>query len=318
MVNSAVAEEAFTKENDYAEAAEWTSATKPSMYHPAWRYPEGEIVPIEQGYEPRLWASEWYKLFKDIPGDGRKTLTWRNVFEEVRNKNTFIYYTPTDQAFRPFNYTLDNIVNSENYPDNRTDWPGIEDVLQNWSCFNDSKIGTYSWTIQELFKGRFTKLTDKDSDTGGWGLNKNYNDCEEPADPNAIPNCTWRKPIDANILNSELLKIQPFFSKNPDYQELYSYDPVSVSDPIREELLANELPALTFAAGHKGIEAISDDFPKNETDIRQKFLLDNKDPWPRGTKQYEWRHSDIYVVAYPYLSGLYDEWVTKIEEGVSP
>jgi len=54
--------------------------------------------------------------------------------------------------------------------------------------------------------------------------------------------------------------------------------------------------------------------------MRDKFLkpdTPNSAPWPRGTDEYEWRHSDIYVVAYPYLSGLYDEWVKKIEEGVT-
>jgi hypothetical protein len=57
------------------------------------------------------------------------------------------------------------------------------------------------------------------------------------------------------------------------------------------------------------------DHPDRDIDIRQTFAVGQ--PWPRGTDDYEWKHSDIYVVAYPYLSGLYDEWVKKIQ-GVAP
>jgi hypothetical protein len=64
---------------------------------------------------------------------------------------------------------------------------------------------------------------------------------------------------------------------------------------------------------------IRDKYEVRDVDIRDKFLIKKNDaPWPRSKKQYEWRHSDIYVVAYPYLSGLYDEWVERIEEGVAP
>jgi hypothetical protein len=112
-----------------------------------------------------------------------------------------------------------------------------------------------------------------------------------------------------------VLKSKPFFKKNPNHDWLYTEQPVAVSDALREELLANEIPALTFAAGHKGIQVIRDVDSKKEMDIRQKFAV-NK-PWPRDSDEYEWRHSDIYNVAYPYLTGLYDEWVKKIQ-GVEP
>lgn len=87
---------------------------------------------------------------------------------------------------------------------------------------------------------------------------------------------------------------------------------------MREELLANEIPALTFAAGHRGVEEFEGPGKKRNIDIREEFLEKPGALWPRGTKQYEWKHSDIYVVAYSYLSGLYDEWAAKIQEGVFP
>jgi len=310
MVNSAVAEEAFTPEDVYSDGEAWESATKFSMYHPAWRYPDGFDGPIEWGYQPFLWASEWYKRFNNMPGDGRATLTWRNIFEEVRNKETYVYYTPTDEAFRPFNYSLDK-VDSGSYPDNRTDWPGVEDVLQNYSCFNNSKIGTYSWAIQELFKGRF--LIDSDSNTGGWGFNLDDDDYWKYPDPVS----SKRVPISpyiANDIRMEQLKARPFFSINPEHSELYSDQPVSVSNLLREELLANEIPALTFAAGHRGIEEISSEPGKN-IDIRLNYAIGK--PWPEDRLNgYEWRHSDVYAIAYPFLFNLYDEWVNKINGGI--
>jgi hypothetical protein len=119
----------------------------------------------------------------------------------------------------------------------------------------------------------------------------------------------------ANSYSSAQLKTKPFFLKNTDFSFLYTDQPAVVSAPLREELLANELPALTFAAGHRGVEKIRDDYTGRDINIRQTFAV-NK-PWPQDRSRYEWRHSDIYVVAYPYLSGLYDVWVKRIQ-GVAP
>lgn len=65
MVNAAVAEEAYTPQEAYdggtayESGAPWRNATKEQMYHPAWRYPGGVVVPFENAYQPQLWASEW-------------------------------------------------------------------------------------------------------------------------------------------------------------------------------------------------------------------------------------------------------------------
>jgi hypothetical protein len=317
MVNAAVAEEAYTPEDSYdgggayAVGSGWRQSTKESMFHPAWRYPDGWEVDLEQVYLPFLWASEWYKLFKEPPGDGRATLTWRNIFAKLREKETYVYYSPTDEAFRPFNYTVEmaaNDPNGTNYQPNVADWPGWEDVAQNWSPNNRSKLGTYSWAVQELFKGRFLAIADKDSDTGGWGFNLDPQDGYVFYGVHVQPNL-------ADTYPPEQMKTKPFFSKNPEYGFLYTDQPAPVSATLREELLANELPALTFAAGHRGVKEIRDEHENRDIDIRQTFAV-NK-PWPVDRPRYEWRHSDIYVIAYPYLSGLYDELVKKTQ-GATP
>lgn len=320
MVNPAVAEEAFTPESFYASGDSydinslWIKKIKESMIHPAWRYPDGLDIPLEQGYQPFLWSSEWYKLFKDVAGDERATLTWRNAFENVRKQErTYVYYSPTDEAFRPFNYTVQMAADDPegtNYLPNVDDWPGLEDVFLNYRPGNRSHIGSYAFALQELFKGRFSTTADSDSDTGGWGFNLDRQDgylYEHFVRPNI-----------ANNYPPERLKSKPFFSKNTDYTDLYNKPIFTVSDndraefnAMREELLANEIPALTFAAGHRGVEEFKEIALDRDTDIRANYAVGN--PWPRDTDEYDWRHSDVYVVAYPYLSKLYDEWVKKIQ-----
>lgn len=325
MVNAAVAEEAYTPQGSYDGGIayevgnSWRNSTQESMYHPAWRYPDGWAIPFDQGYQPKLWASEWYKLFSG--GDGRATLTWRNIFARVRDhQNTYVYYAPTDEAFRPFNYTVENAADNDGYQPNVADWPGYEDVLQNYNPDNRTKLGSYAFAVQELLKGRMLPLPlvgDKDSDTGGWGFNFDDDDYWRYADPvnhNKLPIYSYY----ANDIPEDQLRSRPFFSKSPDYSFLYTDQPVTVPLLIREELLANELPALSFAAGHRGVQKIKIMDSDRDIDIRDKFLVKKPgSPWPRGTDDYEWKHSDIYVVAYPYLSGLYDEWAKKIQ-GVAP
>lgn len=315
MVNAAVPEEAYTPKEVYDGGAayesgtQWRTATKESMYHPAWRYPGAVEVDFEQGYQPQLWASEWYKLFD--ASDGRSTLTWRNRFEKVRTlTDTYVYYSPTDEAFRPFKYTVEMAANDSAYQPNTADWAGFEEVVKN-ALSRSNTLGAYAMSLQDLVKGRMFPLTghldEKDSDSGGWGFNLADNEYWQVKNTNIVP-------IDstaANDIRKDQLKTRPFFLKNSDFDFLYNDPPLLVSAPLREELLANELPALTFAAGHRGVGKISND-PGRNTDIRKDFA-ENK-PWPQDRLDgYEWRHSDIYVVAYPYLSGLYDVWVKRIK-----
>jgi hypothetical protein len=170
MVNAAVPEEAYTPQEvydggtAYESGTPWHTATKESMYHPAWRYPDAVEVGFEQGYQPKLWASEWYKIFD--ANDDRSTLTWRNRFEKVRTlTDTYVYYSPTDEVFRPFNYTVDMAANDSTYQPNAADWPGWEEIAKN-ALNRSNTVGAYAWSLQELVKGRMGG-GDEDSDTGG-------------------------------------------------------------------------------------------------------------------------------------------------------
>lgn len=130
------------------------------------------------------------------------------------------------------------------------------------------------------------------------------------------------KPEQANMLivRTDALKTKPLFDKsNPENSALFVAGSVSSSalkTDMRERLLANEIPALTFAVGHRGVGGFDD----NNIDIRATYLSTGK-PWPRTpVVNREWRHSDFINVAYPYLFGLYDRFksISQPVVGVAP
>lgn len=306
MVNAAVAEEAYTPRevyggNVYEAGSSWRMSTKEPMFHPAWRYPDEVEIAFEQTYQPRLWTSEWYKLFD--ANDGRSTLTWRNLFAKgLNHPDTYVYYATTDEAFRPFEYTVEMAANDPNgngYQPNIDNWPGLEELFKN-AISSTNTLGAYAWSSQELLKGRGGI---PDSSAGGWGYN--LQDGYQFLG-------THVQPAVANSYPDTQLITKPFFQKNSDNDFLYNDPPVPVSAPLREELLANEIPVLTFAAGHRGVGLFN--AKDKGVDIRQKYAVDK--PWIADRPRFEWRHSDIYVVAYPFLSGLYDEWKSKIQGAI--
>ncbi len=315
MANPAVAEEAYTPEEAYSDLdanstgkTSWGTNTRPLMYHPLWAYPGGN----ENGerYKPFLWASEWYKLFKADPSDGRRKLTWRNRFSKVRDdRKAFVFFTPTDEAFRPYMYdaTAPGAAQTvENYPKNLNNVPGFEDIVENFlqNTSDPKALGIHSWSLQELFKGRVDMLV-KESFFGGWGFNFD----------NYFNFINEGRIQDANNIPYIALMPMPFFKKNPDNLSLYVDTPVTLTDAKIEELLANEIPALTFAVGHRGIGAFEKMEVKRNFDIRDRYLKKLNAAWVRSTDRYIWLHSDIFNVSYPYVRLMYDDWVKVMNGG---
>lgn len=319
MTNSAVAEEAFTPRASY-EGVNWSQSTQSLMIHPRWRYPHEDENEI--GYKPFLWASEWYKRF-NAP-DARAGLSWRDYFSNVRTNpgnKTFVFYAPTDEAFLPFSYVIPPVGTPAEYPPNIDNVPGLEDLKFEIACFNPEKFGPYPWAMQELTKGRLEKGGMK---FGGWGFNLDdgyYNSCTAPvpigSDP--PPFCGFVPPGDANALAEDVLMTLPLFKKNPDNAFLYSDQLVTrsmLSIAKQEELLANEIPALTFAAGHRGVSVFDTGGLKRNVNVQKRYLLDQPNaPWVRDPQFYIWKHNDLYYVGYPYVRQMFDDWVTIINSG---
>ncbi len=329
MANPAVAEEAYVPVSDY-EGEAWGESTRPLMCHPDWLFPRGSSVP----YQPFLWQSEWYELF---PGtDTRNTLTWRNMFDKVRTDlKNYAFFSPTDQAFRPFDLTIPEIDAAEtvdDYKKEKSDSTMMGTILLNW--FHDlihgtDEVGTYAFTFNEFIKG--TELTswilNADGLYGGWGFNLNQHDgyyknvCTNLGDGDSCES-KFIKPEEANVLDRDpvgsdpgrnILQTKPLFDRsNPDNSSLFAttFDNSKVTTALKERLLANEIPVLTFAVGHRGTSKFDRD---RNINIRAKYIPVGT-PWPRGAKDRDWRHSDAFDVAYPYVFELYDDWV-KISIG---
>lgn len=292
MINAAVAAEAYTPKTSFYEGAngaydsssDWYKNTKAPMFHPRWRYPHEDNN--EVGYKPFLWASEWYKQF--LAPDVRAELTWRDYFSRVRENpgnKTFVFFAPTDEAFLPFDYVIPSVGTPTTYPPNIDNVPGLEDLNFEISCFYPEKFGPYPWAFQELTKGR---MINDGMSYGGWGFNKDdgyYISCID-----SVGICGLIQPTEANALDKNVLKTKPFFKKDADNGFLYSDQLVTrfmLSIAKQEQLLANEIPALTFAAGHDGVSVFDKGTLKRNVNIQKKYLLDRLNaPWVRNTQYY--------------------------------
>jgi hypothetical protein len=242
--------------------------------------------------------------------DERRNLTWRNNFSKVKSPNTYVFFAPTDEAFRPFEVTLSDIDKGvANYPDGRVRSSVYIALAKDWwqSQSDPEILGTYAFSFGELLKGTEALLSvpNTDSKYGGWGFNLDSNDGYYNYNCVELDCVPLIKPEQANLIDPQQLKAKPLFKKNTQVLSVFSdltVDTSILTTANKEMLLANDIPVLTYAAGHRGLPT------KNNIDIRERYLQEVPNaPWPRAN--YEWRHSDFVNVGYPYLHGLFDYWV---------
>lgn len=132
-----------------------------------------EMIPSDwNGYLPKTYASNWYKLFT-AENDGRKTLTWRNFFKPI----------------------LDSNVNVYNF------YSSTEDVLAPVIASEEVNYNGKSWVYQEFNKGRWIQwaLPGRTACEGGWGKNRSWIGTSISAE-------------DANKMTDEQLILTPVFT----------------------------------------------------------------------------------------------------------
>ncbi|HEY5745854.1 MAG TPA: alpha/beta fold hydrolase, partial [Chryseolinea sp.] len=231
------------------------------MRHPAWH-----------DYSTRLWSSEWYHLFDS--SDGRKTLTWRGRFGVIDNAINF--YSTGEDVLR-------------NNPDGKV--PPV-----------DFEQGDLAWSKQEIEKGgALIDIVTLDSH-GGWGFNPDW-DLEKYDRGTGTPAKFRRTPIEADELTEGQLRTSSFFKR---FSEASVYDQhqgsaVAQDDVIRTKLLAEALPALSFATGANGLRA----FENRNIDM----MNIKTGTWPRSNGQ--WRHSDFRVVAFYFTQQFYHNLISE-------
>ncbi len=226
--------------------------------------------PDWKDYAPWLWASEWHDLF--APGDGRRELTWRNRFGEL--PNAYNYFSSGEDVL--------------NNGDGRLHWFLAEER---------------AWVNQEMRKGLWPFLVPGNNE-GGWGFNPDYH--VRVYDPERNQ---WvyepMPPEQANQLSKEAIRTNSFFRLFDD-RRLYRDEGSRLAREVgmRRQLLADAIPALSFALGRNDLE----DFGAGRYDLNTaKRGIHKEGNWPRRDDR--WRHSDIQRVAYPYAYRAFDQWV---------
>jgi hypothetical protein len=237
------------------------------------------------GRNPRLFASNWHKLFAGDAGDARRNLKWAGLFEDLgSNPNVYNFYSNGEDVV-------------EN-PRSRSSWV-VADVVRNW----DKKRG--AWGHQEMIKGGAGLGAAVMSPVqGGWSANlAAYSFNHAPSKAQAP---------------DSLLKINPYFNK---FQEVALFSPdervasaMAAEPKVRYDLLARGLPALSYAAAANRVQIF------NELETDRNFNMEaerqNSCQWPAEGHSEEfragrWLHSDFKNVALPYVYQMYKAMINK-------
>ncbi len=179
-----------------------------------------------------------------------------------------------------------NIANAYNY------YSASEDVLTNGNGAIPS-LSESAWYNQEIRKGTFLMWLAPGNCEGGWGANNDY--------------LLWtRDSINALADNTDehnaILRTDPYF--NPfDNNGLFGNNGSAVADNpvVRAKILADAIPALSFAMGANGLQKWNDESRNRNMEL---FKTENM-AWPdeRG----RWKHSDIKNVAFPFNYRLFED-----------
>lgn len=189
--------------------------------------------------------------------DNRSKLDWDDRLANVANINTYNFYSTGEEV-------LHNPTSAPHLP------------------LSANEV----WNNQERMKGRFVTGQILSSNYGGWEFNPYYD----------LNSFYHMDPALANGISNINLKVRPFF--NPGPAELYGQNGSAYASPgqHRNTLLAEMVPALSFAAGSNNLESFGDGGNFD--------MMKMKNGWPRSNP--DWQHSDVKIVAYIYLHKLYE------------
>ena len=173
-----------------------------------------------------------------------------------------------------------------------------EDVLGNAPV--DGAGG--AWSAQELLKGTGVMyLLPRVRREGGWGFNPVH----------TVPLSQNGELLKTEYTDEEMVTSPPFLPFAEDW--LHATNAVTAAQvaEVRDRILADGIPAQTFAAGANAVDVFGDAGNRN-----YDSFMANVESWPRftrenGVKRLLWHHSDIKAIAYYFVYPLFEQLVSE-------
>jgi hypothetical protein len=277
MIDAAVPKEAYdpSEADDSAQDGKMT----PSFWLP---------------YDKRLRPSEWYAL-PWPPLDERTKLKWRGRLSGVVSSgvNVYNFYSSEEEV----------LANPEpNNPDDQE--PGY---LLPWLTVDKT------WAVQEKRKGFGLTGYVHTSNYGGWRFNCDALDLMIQS-PEVGIGYRMKSPSAITMNDSLLIHLEtvPFFDSKSLSSPSDLYDAqTGASSPgsiyahnKRNTLLAQMIPATSFAAGRNAFKSVIKDRQIDMAEVR--ISTPN---WPIRDGKQEWHHCDLREIAYLYTYPVFDEFV---------
>ena len=266
MLNAAIAAEAFDK-----------NAFDSGMVDDYW---ENNIPASER-------ASHWYENFGQ-DSDFRSALTWKDRFENAKN-NVINLYSPSDEFLA-------------NCPDDVNREAETDEIIKTFNSKLYTKKPEYNgymkydgyWAYTEKLKGtnhisvingllqNIYEVESLMNCEGGWGVNENY-----ISGDSSLSNTRFTPFIDERMAYEE----EPFISSSEAF-------------PLRAQLLADAIPAESYAAGSNQVSTL--------TNINLESYIGENWDWPSyiededsGNRENIWKHNDATEIAYYHTYKLY-------------
>ncbi len=233
-------------------------------------------------YTNTLYVTKWHELFPQ--GDGRNTLTWKGRFSSVVGPQVYNFYSSGEDVL-------------ENLSDGGVGFGELWDIV--WGRYQ------YVWCIQELWKGRYWDFVGGSS-YGGWGFTDNHVYCDQDSE-----GFWWI--WDSTKANQQVptmdLKAVPFFNSATPVPSLLQ-EPNNPSGSgsqfaraNRARLLAEMVPALSFATGANRLTPLGDDGNFDMNAMKNGWASARMTDWSEG----RWLHGDYKTVAYVHVYKVFDK-----------
>jgi alpha-tubulin suppressor-like RCC1 family protein len=246
-------------------------------------------------YPPRVQSTHWYDLFIEDgeSSDPRARLTWKGRFSKVLSSTVlYNYYSSGEEVLENGDGGVPEV-----------DWHLIKPSMGVWA-------GVKVWVMQEMKKGiPFSIGLTPYNVHGGWGRSNRSTFSMEEEDFFAIHKYSL---IGGTFFQKFRLPVHGFFVED----ELVSKE-VASQYMAQATLLAEAVPALSFAAGSNPLE-----FSERNRSLNENIDLDSdmRDPagfWPVRDELHQslwnrWLHGDLKDVAYVYTFRLFDNWVKNM------